>query len=59
MPFRAKGNVVQKKVGGKWMHLKTHPTRKRAVAHAQALGINVTAKEKGTRIVIRKKKDKR
>ena len=56
MPYRARGNIVQKKVGNRWVTKKVHSTRKEAVAHAQALGINVSAKEKGIRVPPPRKK---
>lgn len=46
MPYRRVGTTVEKKEGGKWVTVKTHPSVKKAEKHLTALNINVTAKEK-------------
>jgi len=40
MPYRIKGRTVLVKKGKKWMVLKKHPTKAKAIAHLRALEKN-------------------
>jgi len=44
MPYKVKGRNVLVKKGKKWMVLKKHPTKAKAIAHLKALEINVRHK---------------
>lgn len=41
MPYKLSGNRVMVERGGKWVLLKAHPSRKKALAHLRALYANV------------------
>ena len=41
MPYKIKGSSVYVKKKGRWVLLKKHPNRKKALAHFRALKINV------------------
>ena len=41
MPYKLSGSRVMVKRGTRWRVLKTHPTRKKALAHLRALKANV------------------
>jgi hypothetical protein len=46
MPYKINGNSVYVQRGNRWVLLKTHKTRQKALAHFRALQINVMKKER-------------
>ena len=41
MPYRLRGDRVEKNEGGRWVLVKRHPNHAKALAHFRALKINV------------------